>query len=303
MDQAESKFWPGFDATFKSGAFLKAQPEINRLTICSVMLEMCFGERVLAKGTGWFWRQPDGVALVTAWHNFSGLHHTIRRPISPRGGLPDRVRYRYMATTPQTFQDAEIPLYLDDERTQPRWFVHPVCGSYLDMAFLLLNMKGGDVACVNDSITLMKEAARPAYDVFAVGFPQGVRTVNVFPVWKRGSIASDPDLPVEGHPKFYVDMAGRGGLSGAPVYRIQKGVVFDQTPTGPSIGFGEKTEFLGLYSGRAADQLPPESRTGESTDLGFVWRSDFLIEMLGARVLDECPAIGKGEVTMNELWR
>jgi hypothetical protein len=27
---------------------------------------------------------------------------------------------------------------------------------------------------------------------------------NVFPVWKRGTIASDPDLPVEGHPKFYV---------------------------------------------------------------------------------------------------
>jgi hypothetical protein len=69
-----SRFWPAFDAAFASGRFMKSTPEINRLSICSVMLEMCFGEQVLAKGTGWFWRLPDGVALVTAWHNLSGLH-------------------------------------------------------------------------------------------------------------------------------------------------------------------------------------------------------------------------------------
>lgn len=303
MSQPISKFWPGFDAAFRSGRFMKADPQISGLAICSVMLEMCFGDQVLAKGTGWFWRQPDGVALVTAWHNFSGLHHTIRKPMSRHGGLPDRVRYHYMATEPQTFQDAEIPLYLDDERSQPRWFVHPVYGSYLDMAFLMLEIKGGQVACVNDTVPVLTAPARPAYDVFAVGFPQGVRMINVFPVWKRGTIASDPDLPVEGHPKFYVDMAGRGGLSGAPVYRVQQGVVVDRDVGGHSIGFGEKTEFLGLYSGRAADQLPPDARTGESTDLGFVWRADVVLEMLNARVLDECPEVGKGAVTMTDVWR
>lgn len=302
MTQPTSRFFEGFDTTFKSGGFLKTKPEINQLAISSVMLEMCFGEQVLAKGTGWFWRLPDGIALVTAWHNFSGLHHTLRKPISRHGGLPDRVRYHYMATEPQTFQDAEIPLYLDEDRTQPRWFVHPVCGSYLDMAFLGITMKGGDIACVNDNIPVMSEPARPAHEVFAIGFPQGVRTVNVFPVWKRGTIASDPDIPVEGHPKFYIDMAGRGGLSGAPVYRVQQGLVTEQTPTGQSIGFGEKIEFLGLYSGRAADQLPPDARTGESTDLGFVWRADVILEMLQAGVLDERPEIGKGAITMTDVW-
>jgi hypothetical protein len=302
MDQPTSKFWPSFDALFKSGGFIKDNPEVNGLSICSVMLEMYFGDQILATGTGWFWRLSDGIALVTAWHNFSGLHHTIRKPISRYGGIPDRVRYRYMARSPQTFQDAEIPLYLDNDRTQPRWFVHPTCGSYLDMAFLGLQLIGGEVACVNDNVPVMQTSGRPGYDVFAVGYPQGVRTVGVLPVWKRGTISSDPDIPVEGLPKFYVDMAGRGGLSGAPVYRVQQGMVVNETATGQSAGIGDQVEFLGLYSGRAADQLPPNERSGESTDLGFVWHAKYVEEMLAGGVLDEQPEVGKGALTITEIW-
>src|SRR3546814_5739681 len=108
-------------------------------------------------------------------------------------------------------------MYLDEWRTSPRWFVHSVCGSYLDMAVLLLKIEGADVLCVNDVVSVATTPIRPTLDVFAIGFAQGVSMFNVFPIWKRGTIASDPDLPVEGHPKFYVDMPGRGGLSGAPV--------------------------------------------------------------------------------------
>lgn len=301
-DQLTSRFWLGFDSVFKSSGFIKDNPKINSLSICSVMLEMYFGDQLLAKGTGWFWRLSDGVALVTAWHNFSGLHHTMRKPISRLGGVPDRVRYRYMARSPQQFQDAEVPLYLDGERTQPRWFVHPTCGSYFDMAFLGLHMTGGDVACVNDTIPIMRSSGHPGYDVFAVGYPQGVRMVGVFPVWKRGTIASNPDFPVEGLPKFYVDMAGRGGLSGAPVYRVQQGVVIEETAEGKSFRVGNKVEFLGLYSGRAADQLPPEAKSGESTDLGFVWQAKFVEEMLNGGVVDEQPEVGKGALTISEIW-
>lgn len=302
VDELTSRFWPGFDSVFKSSGFMKDNPEVNGLSICSVMLEMYFGDQLLAKGTGWFWRLSDGVALVTAWHNLSGLHHTLRKPLSRYGGVPDRVRYRYMARSPQTFQDAELPLYLDEDRTQPRWFVHPTCGSYLDMAFLGLQMAGGDVACVNDTILMMRTSGRPGYDVFAVGYPQGVRMVGVLPVWKRGSIASDPDIPVEGLPKFYVDMAGRGGLSGAPVYHVQQGVVVNETATGKSIGVGDQVAFLGLYSGRAADQLPPEAKSEESTDLGFVWQAKFVEEMLINGVPDEQPEVGKGVLKITELW-
>jgi hypothetical protein len=282
---------------------MKKDPEVNSLSSCSVMIEMCFGDQILAKGTGWFWRLPDSVALVTAWHNLSGLHHTTRKPISRHGGVPDRIRFHYVTKNPQTFQDAEISLYLDDDRTRPRWFVHPICGSFLDMAFLEIDIIGAQVACVNDTVPVMRSPARPGYDVFAIGFPQGIRMVGVLAIWKRGTIASDPDIPVEGHPKFYIDMAGRGGLSGSPVYRVQQGLVIEETSAGQSARVGNKFEFLGLYSGRAADQLPPDARSEESTDLGFVWRAKFVEEMLKNGVIDECPEVGKGTVTITEIWR
>src|SRR3546814_17679620 len=126
---------------FKSGGFLKANPEVNPLSACSVMLEMWQEDECLGKGTGWFWRHPDGIALVTAWHNFAGLHRTTREPMDQRG-MPDRIRYRYMTHNPRTFQDEEIPKYLAEERTSPSWFVHSVCGTYLDMSFKIGRASG-----------------------------------------------------------------------------------------------------------------------------------------------------------------
>ena len=203
-----------------------------------------------------------------------------------------------MTRSPQTFQEAEVQLFMDDERTKPRWIVHPVCGSYFDFAFI-----GAEVGCINDTVQSIKAPLRPGEDVFAVGFPQGIGTLQVFSVWKRGSVATDPDVLTDGHPKFYVDMAGRGGLSGAPVYRVQRGTIMEQTPGGQSIGFGEKTEFVGIYTGRAADQMPAQDRTGESSDLGFVWRADVVEEMIAEGVLDEQPEIGKGEIRFEEIWK
>lgn len=304
MTDLQSKFWDSFIEAFESKKFMKAIPQINSLSTTSVMLNMFFENEPLAKGTGWFWRLSNGIALVTAWHNFSGLHHTDRTTLSSKAGMPDRIRFRYVAKEPLTFQETEVPLYLDEDRTQPRWYVHSECGSFFDMAFLGLELNGGDVTCINDAVSIQPDgSSKPGQDVFAIGYPQAVATMGVFPIWKRGSIASEPDTLVDGHPKFFVDMAGRGGLSGAPVFCFQRGTVINPTTSGQEIGFGEKTEFLGLYSGRVADQLPADARSGESTDLGFVWRSDVVIEMLNNGVLDEKPEVGKGKQIIKPIWR
>jgi hypothetical protein len=300
--EPQSKFWPGFEASFTSKKYMKASPELEGLSVTSVLLHMYFREQLLAKGTGWFSRTAAGVALVTAWHNFSGLHHTTRTALDSHGGMPDRVYFRYMAKNPATFQDANVLLYLDEENTQPRWLVHPLCGNFFDMAYLPLNFAGGDVNCVNDFTSIKEDRFKPGEDVFAIGYPQGVATLNLFPIWKRGSVASEPDVPVNGYPKFYIDLSGRGGLSGAPVFRIQRGWIFDRDRSGQNIRIGEKLEFVGLYSGRAADQLPIHLRTGESTDLGFVWRADIVREMLSGGTPDEQPEVGKGVANLQEFW-
>jgi hypothetical protein len=194
VSDLQSKFSDSFIEAFESQKFMKQVPQINSLSTTSVMLDMLFGNQLLAKGTGWFWRLPNGIALVTAWHNFSGLHHTDRTTLSSMAGMPDRVRFRYVTVNPPMFQDAEFLLYLDDYRTEPRWFVHPTCGSFFDMAFVNFELIGADVTCINDVVSIQPDGSSKAgQDVFAIGYPQAVATMGVFPIWKRGSIASEPD--------------------------------------------------------------------------------------------------------------
>lgn len=298
-NEPRSKFADGFHAYFTSGRLVRDAPQVDLTGIASVSLEMKFQEQPLARGTGFFWRLPVGFALVTAWHNLSGLHHTTRVPISKHGGMPDRLCIRYTSKRPQLFQEQHLPLYVDDDMEEPRWQVHGDCGSHFDIAVVLLNLDH-DVACANDFAPPALSHIHPGSDLFAVGYPQGVSTLGVLPVWKRGSLASEIAFPTEGHPKFLVDMAGRGGLSGAPVYRVQRGVV--ELPNGAGYGLGQQTEFLGLYSGRSADQLPVAARSGESSDLGYVWRPEIVVETLQRHAPDEKPEVGKGKLELSPIW-
>lgn len=218
----KSRFGEGWHKYFSSGRAIRKNPNIIIESIASAYLEMFFRERKLASGTGFFWRHEVGIALVTAWHNFSGLHHTLREPLASHGGLPDRIKIRYMAREPRLFKEEILPLYVDDAADQPRWMVHREVGSFFDIAFLLLNLEGHDVFCANDK-GVFSENLQPGSDVFAVGYPQGINTIGVIPIWKRGTVASEMDLPTEGHPKFLVDMTGRGGLSGAPYIGFNEG--------------------------------------------------------------------------------
>lgn len=306
MDESsKSKFAEAFNTYFASGALLKHEPILHPLTLASVGLEMFFNETPLAKGTGFLWRVPQGMALTTAWHNFSGLHHTTRQCLSKTGGMPNRVRVKHMSMSPPKFLEQDLPLYLDDEFEEPRWFVHGLCGNYFDIAHLLLQIpKDIEFACANDTASLFAGYLHPGSNLVAVGFPQGVNSIGVLPIWKQGALASEFALPTEGHPKFLIDIAGRGGLSGAPVYRMQHGTVVNESPTGQflSAGFGNKMEFLGLYSGRIGDQGQIDGPK-ESSDLGFVWRSGIVVEALNSGVLDERPEVGKGVVTMTPTWK
>lgn len=286
-----SLFEKGFNDYFKSGRIF-GSPIIDQDSLCSVSLKMLFRDQVLAKGSGFFWKMQEGPAIVTAWHNLTGLHHTTRQPLSATGGMPDRVRIRYMTSNPKGFQEHEIPLYLDDIMERPRWIVHKEVGSYFDMAALMVNIHGiKEFNHVNERFERLNTYIPPGSELFVVGFPLGVALLDTFPVWKRASLATEMSLPTHGHPKFLVDATGRGGMSGSPVYRIQRGAI----TLANGLGLGTKKEFIGLYSGRV-----PIENTRESSELGFVWRPEIVEEFLKNWTLDEKPEPGKGSITLKE---
>ncbi len=129
-----------------------------------------------------------------------------------------------------------------------------------------------------ESLELDKLSLTPGMDVFVLGYPRGISGGGRFPLWKRGSIASEPDVNIDDLPKMYIDTATREGMSGAPVYAQEVGVWAPEgkkLPDGAMFGRGHR--FIGIYSGRVGDDP-------FLAQLGIVWKEEAIQEIIaGAR--------------------
>ena len=100
-------------------------------------------------------------------------------------------------------------------------------------------------------------------ECFVVGFPKGMRGDKRLPVWKRASIASEPNSTYAGKLSYLVDTATRKGMSGSPVVvRKLREQQLDQVPSNLSDAFEEK--LVGIYSGRLGEKEI-------EVQLGVVW--------------------------------
>jgi hypothetical protein len=111
-------------------------------------------------------------------------------------------------------------------------------------------------------------------DAFILGFPKGIAHQQLLPIWKRGSIATEPEIPREDDlPVFLVDTATREGMSGAPVL-LRSFSGYGKADGSSVLGTGPFTRFIGIYSGRfgADDEL--------AVQLGRVWHRSVIDELL-----------------------
>lgn len=100
-------------------------------------------------------------------------------------------------------------------------------------------------------------------DVFILGYPFGF-SLPGFPIWKRGSIASEPDLVHQTDGYLHVDTASRPGMSGAPVIRRSWGT-HSIASGGTSSHSVPQSKFIGVYSGRRHTKDPSDAQ------IGMVW--------------------------------
>src|SRR5437773_905449 len=80
------------------------------------------------------------------------------------------------------------------------------------------------------------------------GYPYGLAGAG-FPVWKRGSFATEPGISPAIQLHMFIDTASRPGMSGSPVIRRSWSTHLLE---GNSISMGAATgtRFVGVYSGR-----------------------------------------------------
>jgi hypothetical protein len=162
-----------------------------------------------------------------------------------------------------------------DGESQPNWFEHPLAGAWMDVAVYRLP----DFIANDDSLLIEAYAPPPtspqaprtdlsvAQDLFVVGYPYGLESGFMMPLWTRATIASEPSMYYshggQALPVLIVDARTREGQSGSPaiLYRQPLTPIYTNSGEIRMIQTGQ-SQVLGVYSGR----------TSRESDLGFVWR-------------------------------
>lgn len=238
------------------------------------------------QATGYFWRRADNVFLVTNWHNVTGIN-IIDGKAMANGWCPERFGMQYFKKpTPADSNSinmtleaptVDIPLY--EHFDAPHWMQH---AKSFDMGIDVVVISVSEfvdrkaVQCVNDR-SYPRLFQFVGSDVFIVGHP--IAKVHneypiSFPVWKRGSIASEILVPWNRRPAFLVDARTSKGMSGSPVFSR----VFGPAALGDGTLQADNiltSEFMGTYSGRIFDD-------DNEASIGMVWHRNIVDQILDA---------------------
>jgi hypothetical protein len=188
----------------------------------------------LAVGSGMLRWHDGALYLITNWHNITGCHVETHKPLHRMKGVPNEVSIRlalcfdWPSSGGQRVRvlNYDEPKFVDH---QPRWYEHPTHGSKIDVialkvSSLKLPLNDGDLSFDRlftipvDEVENQVIVAQPGLDCFIIGFPLGISGGGNLPIWKRASIASEPNFDECGLPRILVDSATREGLSGSPVF-------------------------------------------------------------------------------------
>jgi hypothetical protein len=252
--------------------------KLSPFTLATIPLELFFNETPLGQGTGFLWKIGEQHYLVTNWHVLSGKDFFTRTNIRADGGRPNKLRALFNVPN-GAFGKQEWTIIIRDDADKPLWWVHP--GRRVDIAVLPLPLKPEELIIGLYPINVLANAAlriEIGMEVFIIGYPFKL-TPPAYPVWKRGSIASEPEIARMTTDYMLVDTASRPGMSGAPVIRqswtnhmTQPGVLAHlDTPL---------SKFIGVYSGRLPTEHPYEAQ------IGLVWDGSFIDEIIAGRTAD-----------------
>lgn len=238
---------------------------------------------IISHGTGFFWRYDDDVFLVTARHVATGRNPFTNELMSSNGFIPQRFRF-YPTMEVGSDQWGRGTGRLEYESLGDEdWLEDPDFDELrTDIAAIRLNsLKGVKVRCLNDEpIPNAPVMASVGFECAVVGYPQAKVGGLMTPIWRRGTFASEPLLPIDGKPMFLLDASTSPGFSGSPVFRRHVGPVPKLMADGAievDIDNIVTTEFIGVYAGRL-------QHTHFGGEVPFVFYGNRIPFILGASV-------------------
>lgn len=252
---------------------------LDPFTLTTIPLEQYFNETPLGHGTGFMWKVRNQYYLVTNWHVLSMYDFFRQRNLRDDAGRPNVLRALFNVST-GSFEKQRWAIRIRDEDDKPLWLIHPC--RRVDVAVLPIPFRPEELTIALYPLNILANATlriNIGMDVFILGYPFKIEP-PAYPVWKRGSIASEPQLARITTDYFLVDTASRPGMSGAPVIR-RSWTNHMEEPGVVALIDPPLNRFIGVYSGR----LPTDH--SYEAQLGLVWDASLIDEIIAGNVRDE----------------
>jgi hypothetical protein len=250
---------------------------IDPYSLAALPIEMYFNSTKLSVGTAFIWKFETRFFLITNWHNVSGKDPNTGKHLSRTAAEPNLLRVWFNAKGAIGNKIAK-PLTIRNSDGKPLWMVHPNHGNKVDVVALPLDpLPNVEEYPVND-LPSDDLAIMVGMDVFVLGYPFGLGPSG-FPVWKRGSLASEPNLSPDAQLQMFVDTASRPGMSGSPVIR-RSWVGHMMQGGNVSLGAATATKFVGVYSGRLVSTDPIDAQ------IGLVWPGSLIPEIVAGQRIE-----------------
>ncbi len=261
----------------------------NNISLISIYLRIIVLETdyQIATGTGFLYTRNGWLYLITNGHNVTGVNPETGERLSKHAAIPGIIKSKIYVETNKNSggigrADISFQLYEDEDLTAPKWLMHPKNGYKVDVVAIPVCQRENvpmdlKTIPVNEYKFDDKFPLMIADTVFILGYPFNI-SVAELPIWKKGTIASEPNFDVDNLPKILVDTATRSGMSGSPVIFQRVGVHgFSGEMTGEEI-VGTITGFVGVYSGRIGTEDEMKAQ------LGIVWRKEVIDEIIDGQV-------------------
>jgi hypothetical protein len=232
------------------------------------------GDHRLWNGTGFFFNTKGKLYFITNNHVVGGKFY-IDEYIQGHGYpptadlFPDNIIIRVYGKILNDTVNIRIPLIIDNKLAYINFNNSSILNDLMDVVAIPIPQNIVAPANIDliylSSIDLQPDLVLyPSYDLFIVGFPFDFARYSVYPLWKKGTIASEPTLINSN--KFLIDATARGGMSGSSVYF--RGTTFIANHT-QFMGGGVRTFLIGIYSAQNVN-----------AEIGVVWKLSKVINEL-----------------------
>ena len=272
---------------------------MEHLSLCTTPVLLRKGDTVISQGTGiyFYWENKGGPVktLVKNYHVMTGW-----APLKEEEPKGDNILFYLHKSEEEVANVKEIiyPLFTNGgERT---WFTHPDVPA-ADVAVLPLPSQvmtegGYQLFPISKTHVEVPMKVRATSTVTLIGYPHGFYDAkNQLPIYKTGSVASEPEVDFDGEPKFMVDVSNFPGMSGSPVIAVATGMY--ESSENRAVSPGSPRRFLGVFASdivlkkdKYLEELGvgEEERGGigirndESLQLGAVWKASLLTDLIEA---------------------